>query len=503
MEKKYFKKKVEHIEYFSEEMIHAQEKLEETVLGEILIQQDSIYKVASEMKPELFTSEKNQIICNALIQLFKQNLTVDLVSVSKKIMELGQLEAVGGIITISNLTISVATSANLEYHFKLLQENFLRRHIVETCNEIKSRSLSSTEDVFDLIQAHNQIYSNLLNSVITRGYQSVSDVHNELIKQHILLSGTQEFSGVPTQLKLLDNLTNGWQKSDLIIIAGRPAMGKTSISVIFAMNPAIYHNIPVAFFSLEMSSEQVVSRMQSILSEYNVSRLVKKQLKGYELPDFESRTKQLENAPIYIDDTPSLSIFELKSKARQLVREKGVRMLVVDYLQLMQSNGGRNQSREQEIGEISRGLKAIAKELDVPVIALSQLSRGVETRGGEKKPQLSDLRESGQIEQDADMVMFCYRPEYYEMNDYEIGGQVYDTRGLFLLLVAKHRNGSLGDVPLKFIHENTNIVNHPHFLPETETLQQNQPFNALKPNNEFTQDPHSNFWTEEADDSIF
>ena len=302
---------------------------------------------------------------------------------------------------------------------------------------------------------------------------------------------------------MLDNLTNGWQKSDLIIIAGRPAMGKTSISVIFAMNPAIYHNIPVAFFSLEMSSEQVVSRMQSILSEYNVSRLVKKQLKGYELPDFESRTKQLEKAPIYIDDTPSLSIFELKSKARQLVREKGVKMLVVDYLQLMQSNGGRNQSREQEIGEISRGLKAIAKELNVPVIALSQLSRGVETRGGEKKPQLSDLRESGQIEQDADMVMFCYRPEYYEMNDYEIGGQVYDTRGLFLLLVAKHRNGSLGDVPLKFIHENTNIVNHPNFLPESETLQQNQPFSALKPNIEFTEDPHSNFWSEEAEDSIF
>jgi replicative DNA helicase len=485
-------------------MLHAQEKLEATILGEILIQSDSIYAVASEMKPELFTNEKYQIICNALIALFKENLTVDLLTVTKKIMAMGQLEEVGGVITISNLTVSVATSYNLEYHFKLLQENFLRRHIVETCNEIKSRSLSNTEDVFDLIQEHNQIYSDLLNSVLTRGYQSVSEVHNELIKQHILLSGTQEFSGVPTQLKLLDNLTNGWQKSDLIIIAGRPAMGKTSISVIFAMNPAIYHNIPVAFFSLEMSSEQVVSRMQSILSQYNVSRLVKKQLKGYELQDFESRTKQLEKAPIYIDDTPSLSIFELKSKARQLVREKGVKMLVVDYLQLMQSSGGRNQSREQEIGEISRGLKAIAKELDVPVIALSQLSRGVEARGGEKKPQLSDLRESGQIEQDADMVMFCYRPEYYEMNDYEIGGQVHDTKGLFLLLVAKHRNGSLGDVPLKFIHENTTIVNHPNFMPEIETLKESSRFNDLKPNVEFSNDPHSNFWSEsETEESFF
>jgi replicative DNA helicase len=495
------KKEIQKFEYFSEEMLQAQDKLESIVLGEILIQSDSIYIVASELQPELFTNSKHQIICNALIGLFKENKAIDLVTISRKIMEEGRLEELGGISFISELTSSIVSASNLEHHFKILQENFLRRNIVEGCNLIKSRSLSNSEDVFDLIQEHNQMYSDLLNSVITRGYQSVSDVHKELIKQHILLSGTQEFSGVPTDLKLLDNLTNGWQKSDLIIIAGRPAMGKTSISVIFAMNPAINHNIPVAFFSLEMSSEQVVSRMQSILSEYNVSRLVKKQLKGYELPDFEARTKNLENAPIYIDDTPSLSIFELKSKARQLVREKGVKMLVVDYLQLMQSSGGRNQSREQEIGEISRGLKAIAKELDIPVIALSQLSRGVEARGGEKKPQLSDLRESGQIEQDADMVMFCYRPEYYEMNDYEIGGQVYDTRGLFLLLVAKHRNGSLGDVPLKFIKENTNIVNHPNFLPQSETLQQDNPFSALKPNSDFSSDPHSNFWSE--DEAIF
>jgi replicative DNA helicase len=202
-----------------------------------------------------------------------------------------------------------------------------------------------------------------------------------------------------------------------------------------------------------------------------VSRLVKKQLKGYEIVELEDKAKVLSEAPIYIDDTPSISILELKSKARQLVREQGVKILIVDYLQLMRS-GSKHQSREQEIGEISRGLKAIAKELNVPVIALSQLSRNVEGRGGEKKPQLSDLRESGQIEQDADMVMFCYRPEYYEIEEYEINGETYPSRGLFLLLVAKHRNGSLGDIPLRFVHQNTNIVNNPNFLPAPKIVPQ-------------------------------
>jgi replicative DNA helicase len=270
------------------------------------------------------------------------------------------------------------------------------------------------------------------------------------------------------------------------------------------MNPAIYHNIPVAFFSLEMSSEQVVSRMQSILSQYNVSRLVKKQLKGYELQDFESRTKQLEKAPIYIDDTPSLSIFELKSKARQLVREKGVKMLVVDYLQLMQSSGGRNQSREQEIGEISRGLKAIAKELDVPVIALSQLSRGVEARGGEKKPQLSDLRESGQIEQDADMVLFCYRPEYYHIDQYEVDGRTFEAHGLFMLIIAKHRNGELGEIPLRFIHEQTKITNHSISSDFKPSVDFDNKKTSIRPNEEFALDKQiTDFFDSDEEETPF
>lgn len=459
------------VNYFGESMLEAQQRLEQIVLGEILIERESIYKVVSELKTDLFTESKNRLVCKAILDLFKENTPIDLVSLGQRLIQYKNIEEVGGLSFISSITENVVSASNLEFHFKVLQENYIRRKIVDSCNEIRSKSFSNDEDVFDLIEEHGKIYSEVLSSVVTRQYKSVSEIHEELIKQHILTSDGSSFSGVPTELQLVDNLTNGWQKSDLIILAGRPAMGKTSCAIVFALNPAITHNVPVAFFSLEMSSEQVVSRMQSILTEIDVSRLVKKQLKGYEIVELEEKSKVLSEAPIYIDDTPSISILELKSKARQLVREQGVKILIVDYLQLMRS-GSKHQSREQEIGEISRGLKAIAKELNVPVIALSQLSRNVEGRGGEKKPQLSDLRESGQIEQDADMVMFCYRPEYYEIDEYEINGETYPSRGLFLLLVAKHRNGSLGDIPLRFIHQNTNIVNNPNFLPKPQVVPQ-------------------------------
>jgi replicative DNA helicase len=488
------------INYFGESMIESQERLEKIVIGEILITKESIYNIASELKIDLFTDTQNRLVCKAILDLFKSNTPIDIVSLSQYLLKFKKIEEVGGISFISQLTEGVVSASNLEYHFKLLQESYIRRKIVDSCNEIRSKSLSNDEDVFDIIEEHGKIYSEVLSSVVTRKYKSVSEVHNELLKQHILTSDGNGFSGVPTELKLVDNLTNGWQKSDLIILAGRPAMGKTSCAIVFALNPAITHNIPVAFFSLEMSSEQVVSRMQSILTEIDVSRLVKKQLKGYEIVELEKNAKVLAEAPIYIDDTPSISILELKSKARQLVREQGVKILIIDYLQLMRS-GNKHQSREQEIGEISRGLKAIAKELNVPVIALSQLSRAVEGRVGQKKPQLSDLRESGQIEQDADMVMFCYRPEYYEIEEYEINGETYPSRGMFLLLVAKHRNGSLGDIPLRFIHQNTNIVNNPNFLPQVKEVPQiSNQSSALKSHQTFESENNGNeiedFWDE-------
>lgn len=484
-------------EYLSEEMIANQHDLEEIILGEILIEKEAIYLVGSELTDDLFHDNKHKKIASALKELFSKNIPIDLLTLSKQLMENGGLKEIGGAGYVSQLTSRVINATNLERHFKLLQENFLRRYVVETNNETNTKALSYGEDIFETIETQINSYSDAIRGLLRKKIDVVGSIHADLLKEHILYSDTKNFSGVPTNLKLLDNLTNGWQKSDLIILAGRPAMGKTSLAIVFALNPAIQNNIPVAVFSLEMSKEQLVSRMQSILSTLNVSRLVKKQLQGQEIIELEKRTKSLETAPIYIDDTAGLSLIELKTKCRQLVREQGVKMIVIDYLQLMRS-GTRNQPREQEIGEISRGLKHIAKELNVPVIALSQLSRQVEGRGGSKKPQLSDLRESGQIEQDADMVMFCYRPEYYEIPEYEINDSLYNTDGLFLLLVAKHRNGSLGDIPLKFIHENTNIVDNPYFLPK-ETIEPNANVNTgIKPNVEF-----ENYYEKDRDDEPY
>lgn len=472
-------------EYLSEETISAQHELEEIILGSILIDKEAMHFLGSQFQEHLFHDKSHKKIANALSELFRLNEQIDLLTVTKKLMETNSLKEIGGAHAISLLTNRVFSTVNLETHFKMLQENFLRRFVIERNAETNGKALNFGDDIFETMEGQINCYTEAIRSLMTKKIDVVGSVHNELLKQHILFSDTKNFSGVPTNLKLVDNLTNGWQNSDLIILAGRPAMGKTSCAIVFALQPAIQQNIPVAIFSLEMSKEQLVSRMQSILSSLNVSRLVKKQLLGTEIIELEQKTKSLLTAPIYIDDTASLSLIELKTKSRQLVREEGVRMIVIDYLQLMRS-GTRNQPREQEIGEISRGLKALAKELNVPVIALSQLSRQVEGRGGSKKPQLSDLRESGQIEQDADMVMFCYRPEYYEIPEYEINDEIHQTNGLFLLLVAKHRNGSLGDIPLKFIHENTNIVDNPYFLPRTnqEAIIEHKP-TGLMPNKDF------------------
>jgi replicative DNA helicase len=266
-------------------------------------------------------------------------------------------------------------------------------------------------------------------------------------------------SGVPTGFYKIDRLTNGWQNSDLIILAGRPGMGKTASAVSMIVYPAVHLKIPVAIFSCEMSQEQLVGRLQSSVSGVNVSNVVKKQLSLVDIEQIEATCAALKEAPIFIDDTANISVIELRAKARRLVKEHGVKLIVVDYLQLMRS-GIKTNNREQEIAEISKGLKAIAKELNIPVIALSQLSRSVETRGAEKKPQLSDLRESGQIEQDADLVLFCWRPEYYGIHEYELDGVEFDTSGLFLLIVSKHRNGGLGEIPLSFIKSQAKITDY-------------------------------------------
>jgi replicative DNA helicase len=433
--------------------------VEQSVLGQILINSEAIYEVAKEFHVKLFSDERNVLIASAILKLHLSNKAIDFLTLVEQLKKNGQLEQVDGIVYISSLTKNIGTTSNLEQHIRLLQQYWLARFVNQSCNEAQLNLLEYKKDVFDVYSELQVKLDSALKDLVKKDIAILSDVSIHNIERFYDSLNGSGSSGVPTGLIRLDNLTNGFQSSDLIILAGRTSMGKTAFSLSILIDPVVNQKIPVAFFSLEMSKEQVVGRIQSIVSKIDVSKIVKKQLSFEEINLLVNRCQVLENAPLYIDDTPNISLLELKTKSRKLVRENGVKMIVVDYLQLMRS-GMKTSSREQEIAEISKGLKAIAKELNIPVIALSQLSRSVEQRGGDKKPMLSDLRESGQIEQDADMVLFCFRPEYYGLTDYNWFGDILDTKKLFMLIIAKHRNGVLGEIPLAFYGEYTQITNH-------------------------------------------
>ena len=435
-----------------------QHKVERIVLGSILISKEAIFQVGGDFQLKLFSDERNILIADAILKLHINNKPIDLITLVEQLRKDQNLEASGGLLYISDLTHSVSSTANLEYHLRMLQQYWLTRYINECCSEAQFDLIEYKKDIFD-VYADLQLKLDLATKdIVQKDLVPLGSIHSDTMRVAYECIGNGS-SGVPSGITRLDNLTNGFQKSDLIILAGRTSMGKTAFSISILIEPVIFQKIPVAFFSLEMSKEQVVGRVQSILSKVNVSKIVKKQLDFEEINLIVQRCSEMENAPLFIDDTPNITLMELKTKARKMVRENGVRMIVVDYLQLMRS-GVKTISREQEVAEISKGLKAIAKELNVPVIALSQLSRNVEQRGGSKVPMLSDLRDSGQIEQDADMVLFCYRPEYYGLSEYDWGGTILDTQNLFMLFVSKHRNGVLGELPLTFYGEFTQVTNH-------------------------------------------
>ena len=437
---------------------HSQQ-IEQKVLGAILIDQEAIHIIAKDFQIKLFDYEPHQIVAEAIIKLHLASQPIDLLTLTNYLIKEQKLESIGGVSFVSNLTSGVGGSYNVEYHLRLLQEFWLKKYISDTCSNTQLQLIEYKRDVFDVYSDLQNNLDNALKDIVTKEMSAINDVHVEMVKTGYDIIDGNGVSGVPTGLKRFDLLTNGFQPSDLIILAGRTSMGKTAFSVSILIEPCIYQKIPIGIFSLEMSKEQLVGRVQSILSKVNVSKIVKKQLTYDELNHIYHKCEVLKDAPLYIDDTANISLLELKSKARKLVREKGAKMIVIDYLQLMRS-GLKTSSREQEVAEISKGLKAIAKELNIPVIALSQLSRGVEQRQGSKKPMLSDLRDSGQIEQDADMVLFCFRPEYYTLNEYDWFGRILDTRNLFMLIVAKHRNGVLGEIPLNFYGEHTFVTNH-------------------------------------------
>jgi replicative DNA helicase len=440
-----------------EQNIPSEYELEQLVLGSILLESDCINRIVADLSPNLFHYPDNNEVILAILSLYKASKPIDIMTVCMYLKQKGVLDQIGGAFYVSSLTNRVASSANIDTHVKILQQKSLERNMVQICNKALVNVLNYRDDIFEVYSETQVELDNALKDVLHYELKNINEIHYEILSRNINVLEKGIKSGVPSGFRLLDNVTNGWQPSDLIILAGRPSMGKTAAAISMIIHPAIEEKKPVAIFSLEMSNFQIGSRIQSYISGVNVSKIVKGQVNMDEIRQITSTCVSLEKSPLFIDDTPNISLIELKSKARKLVKDKGVQLIVIDYLQLMRS-GMDVQNREQEIAEISKGLKSLAKELNIPVIALSQLSRGVESRS-DKKPMLSDLRESGQIEQDADMVIFCFRPEYYGIDTYEIGTEVFQSFGLMMLIIAKHRNGELGEIPLKFVHEQAKIEN--------------------------------------------
>ncbi len=434
-------------------------EIEKLVLGALMIDVDAFTIVSEILRPETFYEPRHQKIYSAIVKLSSNELPVDLMTVIEQLKQDGTHDEVGAPNYIIDLTANVVSSANIEYHARLLAQKFLARQLITYASGIEGKAFDESSDIEELMQeAEGQLFE-LSQKNMRQDYQAVSEVvkkAEELLKKAMANDGGM--TGVPTGYYEMDKITSGWQASDLVIIAGRPAMGKTSFALSLARNIAVDYNEPIAFFSLEMNNVQLVNRLISNVCEIRGSNILSGKLSDDELERFDKRISSLSNAPIYVDDTPGLSVFELRTKARRLVREKGVKVIMIDYLQLMSASGMNFNSRQEEVSMISRSLKGLAKELDIPVLALSQLSRAVEQRPGTdgKVPQLSDLRESGAIEQDADMVLFVHRPEYYRILQDDEGR---DLRGVAQIIIAKHRKGATGTVNLNFRGEFTRFAN--------------------------------------------
>ncbi|MFA6923458.1 MAG: replicative DNA helicase [Bacteroidales bacterium] len=424
--------------------------LEEAVLGAMMLEKDALTSVIDKLRPECFYNDNHKKIYQSILRLFSRSEPVDILTVTNELKQIGELEAVGGPYYVTQLTNRVASSANIEYHAGVIIEKYIQRELISISGNIINKAYEDTTDVFDLLNEAEKNLFAVSEINLRRTHEDISLLINKAIEE-MQNAGTKgnNLSGIPSGFVDLDRVTAGWQRSDLIIVASRPGMGKTAFSLTMARNMAIEHNIPVAVFSLEMSATQLVMRLISSEAEISSDKLRRGDLQQYEWEQLHSKIKQLADAPIFIDDTPALSIFELRAKCRRLKAQKDIQLVVLDYLQLMSASGdSRNFNREQEISGISRAIKSLAKELDIPIIALSQLSRAVETRSSSKRPILSDLRESGAIEQDADIVMFIYRPEYYKIAGNEAGEL---PQGYSELIIAKHRNGALKDITVRFI----------------------------------------------------
>ena len=434
-------------------------EVEKAVLGALMIDKDAYAIVCELLYPESFYEPRNQKIYTAIRDLSIAEKPVDIMTVTDQLAKMGELENVGGPVYITELSARVSSSANIEYHAHIIAQKSLARQLISFSSDIETKAFDETIDVDELMQHAEGALFELSQKNRKKGYTQIDPV----ITQAVMViqeaaKNKNGMTGIPSGYHDLDDKTSGWQDSDLVIIAGRPAMGKTAFALSMAKNIATDYKVPIAFFSLEMSNQQLVNRLLSNVCEIEGKIILNGQLQPDEWERLDKRVNKLLGAPLYVDDTAGLSVFELRTKARRLVREHGVKIIMIDYLQLMNANGMRFTSRQEEVSTISRSLKGLAKELNIPVIALSQLNRGVESREGldGKRPQLSDLRESGAIEQDADMVLFVHRPEYYHIYQDDNG---HDLHGMAQIIIAKHRKGATGDVLLTFRGEYTRFEN--------------------------------------------
>ncbi|MBO4801774.1 MAG: replicative DNA helicase [Bacteroidaceae bacterium] len=428
-------------------------EMEQAVIGAILIEQDAYSQVSELLQPESFYDRRHQLLFNAIRALNAQQRPVDILTVRDYLDRQGELEEVGGPLYLMQLSQNVTSSAHIDYHARIIAQKALARQLITFASQVSRDAFDTTIDVDDLMQeAEGKLFA-ISQQNLKKDYTQINPVIHEAYEELQKAAARRDgLSGLSSGFPHIDKITSGWQNSDLIIIAARPAMGKTAFVLSMARKIAVDARIPCAMFSLEMSNVQLVKRLMVNVCEITGDKMKSGQLEPYEWGQLDSKIRQLYDAPFYVDDTPSLSVFELRTKARRLVREHGVKIILIDYLQLMNASGMSFGSRQEEVSNISRSLKGLAKELNIPIIALSQLNRSVEKREGDdgKRPQLSDLRESGAIEQDADMVCFIHRPEYYKIYQDEKGRNL---RGMAEFIIAKHRNGAVDSVLLKFRNE--------------------------------------------------
>ena len=439
-------------------------EMEAGVLGILLRRKDAFSSVSDILKPNYFYKPAHEKIYAAIQQLSLSQNSVDILTVAQQLRQNGDLEVVGGIEYLSSLNASnTASVVNIEYYARIIVQKYVLRETINSCSDSLIKAYNETSDVDEVLQGLSNAIFELQRNSMRRDFKHIEPVVNEALRRISEASKNKDkMSGIPSGFNELDAVTSGWQKSDLVIIAARPAMGKTAFVLSMAKNMAVDYKIPCAIFSLEMSDVQLVNRLIVNVTRITGDKIKNGTLENHEWEQLNNKVNDLLQAPIYVDDTPQLSVLELKTKARRLVKEHGVQIIVIDYLQLMTAEGMNFYSREGEVSLISRSLKGLAKELDIPIIALAQVNRNNESRGSSnsvdgRKPQLSDLRESGAIEQDADMVCFIHRPEYYKI--YEDPQTGMDLRGLAQILIAKHRNGATKDINLRFISEYALFLN--------------------------------------------